>query len=311
MELSEYQRAAEKADQRERSADTDDDNHLVVPLLGLVGEVGTLHTEYKKLLRDGPRYSGFKRNLAEELGDILWYVANLASKFDLDLDEVAAKNLAKVFDRWPHDGVENARHLPDDDFPSDQQLPRHFEVTFHSIPAPDIREPARVQCFWNDLPFGDTIDDNAEDEDGYRYHDAFHLAYAATLGWSPVARKFFGAKRRGDTDRVLDGGRAKAYEEAISAIVYSGGADADFYRDPEQEVDFSVLKLVKQVAEGLPELRNVTLRDWEQAIVSGFRVWNQLLANEGGLVIGDLRNGTLSYKEIPDTWRPPTTSGDD
>ena len=59
-----------------------------------------MQAEYKKYLRDGEEYRPFRVHIREELGDILWYVANLATKFDLDLAEIAEQNLVKIEDRW-------------------------------------------------------------------------------------------------------------------------------------------------------------------------------------------------------------------
>ena len=105
MNLREYQERALQTDQNPKPTSADEDprqphRHEVIPLLGLVGEVGGLLGEYKKLLRDGTIHRMFRDEVAEELGDILWYVANVASKFDLPLDEIARDNLAKVEDRW-------------------------------------------------------------------------------------------------------------------------------------------------------------------------------------------------------------------
>ena len=61
----------------------------LIPLLGLAGEAGQLLAEYKKRLRDGPGHVQFVDRVSEELGDILWYVANLASKYDLSLEAIA------------------------------------------------------------------------------------------------------------------------------------------------------------------------------------------------------------------------------
>lgn len=67
---------------------------MVYPLLGLVGEVGEFCNKYKKVIRDGKPFS--KDDAQSELGDILWYVAAVASDFGLSLDEVAYENLAKL-----------------------------------------------------------------------------------------------------------------------------------------------------------------------------------------------------------------------
>src|ERR1700733_4604041 len=76
LTLREYQRQAMRTN-RVRGEDL---TSIMVPLLGLAGEAGSLLTEYKKWLREGDSYQIFKERVAEELGDILWYVANIASK---------------------------------------------------------------------------------------------------------------------------------------------------------------------------------------------------------------------------------------
>src|SRR4051812_7107396 len=81
MELSDYQRDAQATDQ----LPTGDENDLIVPLLGMAGEVGSLLVEFKKHLRDGQAHTLFPEQMAEELGDVLWYLANTATKFNLDL----------------------------------------------------------------------------------------------------------------------------------------------------------------------------------------------------------------------------------
>src|SRR4051812_36306664 len=96
MKLSEYQNAAQRSDLTPSVDGTSDEISRLIPMLGLAGEAGQLLSEYKKLLRDGPGHAHFRARVAEELGDILWYVANLARKFDLDLDEIARQNLEKV-----------------------------------------------------------------------------------------------------------------------------------------------------------------------------------------------------------------------
>ena len=102
MRLREYQKEAKKTDQFPRMparADAPDKGELV-PLLGLTGEVGALLSEYKKLLRDGPVHVRFEERLKEELGDTLWYISTVASRFGLSLEEIAVANLKKVEDRW-------------------------------------------------------------------------------------------------------------------------------------------------------------------------------------------------------------------
>jgi len=92
MDFQEYQQRAVETDQVP--------TNTVVPLLGLAGEAGELLSEYKKYLRDGDAHRLFKERVAEELGDLLWYISNVASKFELSLDDIATGNLDKTKDRW-------------------------------------------------------------------------------------------------------------------------------------------------------------------------------------------------------------------
>lgn len=73
----------------------------VYPYLGLSGEVGELLNKYKKILRDGNNIitDEFINDASYELGDILWYLAQIASDLDLSLDKIAKNNIKKLQDR--------------------------------------------------------------------------------------------------------------------------------------------------------------------------------------------------------------------
>src|SRR5262245_12249010 len=101
MELSEYQRQAQTTDQVKGTTG----ESILVPLLGLAGEVGSLLVEYKKQLRDGAAHRLYREQVSEELGDLLWYVANIAAKHGLDLDTIALDNLRKTTARWKREGA--------------------------------------------------------------------------------------------------------------------------------------------------------------------------------------------------------------
>ncbi len=74
---------------------------LSYTVLGLCGESGELAEKMKKCLRDDAGILTEERKLAmkKELGDVLWYVANLAHELDATLEEVAKGNLEKLFSR--------------------------------------------------------------------------------------------------------------------------------------------------------------------------------------------------------------------
>ena len=73
----------------------------VYPVLGLAGEAGEIANKAKKIFRDdnGVITNKKKQEIKEELGDVLWYLAQMATDFGLSLDEVAKNNLAKLYSR--------------------------------------------------------------------------------------------------------------------------------------------------------------------------------------------------------------------
>jgi NTP pyrophosphatase (non-canonical NTP hydrolase) len=75
--------------------------NLVYPTLGLAGEAGEVAEKVKKLLRDDGGVMSQERRaaLAGELGDVLWYVAQVATEAGLDLEEIAQANLDKLLSR--------------------------------------------------------------------------------------------------------------------------------------------------------------------------------------------------------------------
>ena len=95
MELSEYQRLSRSTAHYPRN------EALTYPALGLAGEAGEFADHAKKVIRDdGGEVTADRREaMTKELGDVLWYVAQLASELDLDLDEIAQGNLDKLRSR--------------------------------------------------------------------------------------------------------------------------------------------------------------------------------------------------------------------
>ena len=92
MDLETYQKRATQTDRNPAT----DEKGMMIPLLGLAGEAGELLTEYKKFLRDGESHVLFKERFAEELGDLLWYLTNVATQFGLSLTEIAQKQSYQV-----------------------------------------------------------------------------------------------------------------------------------------------------------------------------------------------------------------------
>ena len=74
---------------------------VIYPTLGLVNEAGEVAGKIKKVFRDkeGRISDETREALKAELGDVLWYIAQLATELDLSLDEIADYNIAKLSDR--------------------------------------------------------------------------------------------------------------------------------------------------------------------------------------------------------------------
>jgi NTP pyrophosphatase (non-canonical NTP hydrolase) len=306
MDFDEYQQKAGSTDQNPRPiSDTapnsaDPARGEVIPLLGLVGEVGSLLGEYKKLIRDGATHRKFQEEVAEELGDILWYVANVATKFGLRLTEIAEKNLEKVRNRWAN--PKGHRKLYDTDLPEDQRLPRNFEFSFDQRMIDGVEKMVLTDRLLAETA-GDPLTDNASEDDGYRFHDVLHLAFAACLGWSPVVRKLYRRKGRmknrmpREFSDVEDGGRAQVIEEAIVAAAYVYAVDHAFL-DGVNAIDWQLLSHIKRMTSHV-EVRDRTEWEWNATLLRGFAVWRQLRANKGGIVRGDLEADTLEFVSGP------------
>jgi NTP pyrophosphatase (non-canonical NTP hydrolase) len=96
MDLNAYQHGA-----RQTARYPDVGANPIYPTLGLCGEAGEVADKVKKVLRDqnGCFSDAVKQSLLLELGDVLWYVAQLASELGFELDQIAEANLEKLASR--------------------------------------------------------------------------------------------------------------------------------------------------------------------------------------------------------------------
>ncbi|TWT90254.1 MazG nucleotide pyrophosphohydrolase domain protein [Pseudobythopirellula maris] len=297
LTLRDYQLLAEKTDQVPE-AGGGDTTSLMVPLLGLAGEAGSLLSEFKKWMRQGDIYRPFTDQVSEELGDILWYLSNIASKMNLDLDEIARENLAKLADRWgeaekPQQSLFSTHY--DQQFPEDEQLPRNFRADFRMVQASGRK---KLSLTINGESSGDYLTDNAHADDGYRFHDCFHLAMAALLGWSPLVRHICRRKRKSvpDIDEVEDGARARITEEAISVLVYEFARDFSMF-DGAESVEFDLLRTIKMMTRPY-EVHDRTPKEWESVILKSYAVWRALIRNDGGCVTASADDELFEFSPI-------------
>jgi NTP pyrophosphatase (non-canonical NTP hydrolase) len=96
MTLSDYQAKAKKT-----ALYPDVGNNLIYPTLGLAGEAGEVANNVKKIMRDseGKLDEVRREKLVSELGDVLWYVSQIASELNIELEEVARRNVEKLYSR--------------------------------------------------------------------------------------------------------------------------------------------------------------------------------------------------------------------
>ncbi len=280
--FAEYQAMVERTDERKK---------VIVSLLGLAGELGDLNSTFKKLVlqRDSRTLRG---DLREDIGDILWYLTSLAVLHKIPLQEAARESARKAERLFSQGEVNNF----DDGFDEEERLPRQFSVTFSEKRN---GKQLLVRIMVSGVIVGDTLTDNAHKDDGYRYHDVFHLAYAAVLGWSPVVRRLLRRKRKSNSriDEIEDGGRASVVEEAISVLVFNEAPQRAWYSE-ESSVDIGLLKTIIRLTAGL-EVHSCTAKQWKAAILQGYSAFKQLKEHCGGRVDVDLDRQTLTYLPPP------------
>lgn len=76
-------------------------NNFIYPTLGLVGEAGELADKVSKIIRDENYVltDEKKIEIIKEMGDVLWYMANLAEELGTSFEDVASRNLEKLKSR--------------------------------------------------------------------------------------------------------------------------------------------------------------------------------------------------------------------
>lgn len=257
-------------------------------LFSLAARIGTLVNDY-----ESGRLDANRDVLSGDLTELFRAVISAADEADVSLDEAARRNIAKTLGRWPTKFVWGP--LFDDEFDEDEQIPRRIEM---AIREKDVAGRRYVIQQWRGVTIGDRLTDNREEQDDYRFHDAFHLAYAAILGWSPVMRGLLKVKRksRPEIDENQDGARATLIEEGVSTLVFNHGLrNGHFAGLPT--VDYSLLKAIQRFVAGY-EVEIRPAWQWERAILEGFRVFRTLCEYRGGRVIADLTTRSIEVERL-------------
>lgn len=377
------------ADYAARASGTDqhsDGGSLAFPLLGLFGETGSLLSEVKKKQRDRTSYRGYAGAVVEELGDVLWYLAAVASRTDVSLPHIfaaaapertagtskeltlaalqpaimprsgeptvafehtllrlagevgllvsegdalakvdrskllsqlaavarsliksadeagvtleaaAVKNLAKIEDRWPRERCYPA--LLDLEAELEERFPRQLTV---EIFERQVGDQIYVFQRCNGINIGDRLTDNAMAVDDYRFHDVFHYAYVAVLGWSPVMRALFRLKRKSSpqVDDAEDGARAILIEEGIATWIFGKALQLDLFAGMKpRDLPFDLLKHVRQFVSGY-EVERCPLWLWEEAILQGYAAFRFLREHRRAEINIDMNSRQLTFGPLP------------
>ena len=127
-------------------------------------------------------------------------------------------------------------------------------------------------------PIGDPLTDNRQDDDDYRFHDVFHMAYAAVMGWSPTLRRLLKRKRKSDpwVDETQDGARAVLIEEGVATWIFNHGQRLKFF-EGIGTLDYRMLKTIKEFVRGY-EAERCPLWCWEEAILQGYEAFRAMRA---------------------------------
>lgn len=184
----------------------------------------------------------------------------------------------------------------DSDCIAEEQIPRQFSVSFKEV---GVGRKGEIRVVFNDTKqLGDIINDNAHENDFYRYHDIFHYSFATLLGWSPCARTMMRKKRKSNEvlDEVEDGARAAITEEAISMIIFNE-AKRKKYFEGVTKVSRTTLRFIKEMTENF-EVKVRSSKEWENAILKSYEIFRKLIANGGGRVEFDAVQKQIFYSSL-------------
>lgn len=257
-------------------------------VITLAGRVGLLMNDFHL-----GKVTGNRDALSAHLIEVLKAIIDAADAADIDLSEAATGNLIKIDSRWPQ--TKAYTPLFDADFDEFEQLPRIIRMRIFER---QVNNKIYVVQQCNGINIGSLLTDNRMTVDDYRFHDVFHLAYAAILGWSPVLRALFKLKRksRPQIDEAQDGARAILIEEGVSTLVFHRAARLNLF-ESVTTLDYPLLKLIPEFVDGF-EVEACPLWQWEEAILEGFRVFRELRIRRRGIVTADLNRRSISLSEF-------------
>ncbi|WP_315797841.1 MULTISPECIES: nucleoside triphosphate pyrophosphohydrolase family protein [unclassified Bradyrhizobium] len=244
----------------------------------------------------GGSHETSRQAIATQLRRIFDLLILASDEASVTLEAAASISLTKANDRWPRERIYPA--LFDDVFPEEERLPRSLSIDIYEREAANGKRYVLQRC--NDLFIGDRLTDNIMLPDDYRFHDVFHYAYAAVLGWSPVMRALLRRKRKSETrvDEGEDGARAVLIEEGVASYVFGVAKDFDFFDGQKPgDLSFTFLKNVRQFVRGY-EVDRLPLWLWEEAILQGNKAFRFLRIHRRGTLHVDLIKRSMTIEGL-------------
>lgn len=156
-----------------------------------------------------------------------------------------------------------------------------------------LKYVTKMQGYELGAHLGATLTDNSYEQDGERFHDAIHIAFATYVGWSPVLRSLLRVKRRSlqDVDEIEDGARALALEESVIAFLNVGihFPHTNLGRSYIEQVATALERSVRPLTR---ERLHIAKERWQTALIAGSLLFNRLFYEIGVTDVQDISNYT-------------------
>ncbi len=290
MEFNEYQKKAKKTDQF-----TDKNKSLASSMWNIQETLALLSRKFDENGRKTLDNEIYLDYVQRKLGDLTWYISNIATCHDLDFEDIIQANIDKCDKRWGK--KKHKLRSFDEGFLEEEILPR--KAIFRIKEVGNKTEIAIEGKLGKWFRIGDRVTDNNHEEDGYRFHDAIHLSFMTNLGWSPAMRSLLNRKRKSNPkfDEVEDGARAANLEESVSAMIFEFARENNWFEN-RTSVPLELLKMIDRITRNL-EISEATFEQWENAILNGYEIFRQVRDNKGGYILIDMDNKQMEYSKTP------------
>ncbi len=256
------------------------------------------HLASKLIVEQGKLIDGHLKGdeTEDKVREIVKLLSSVANSHGLTMGEVAIHNKTKTKEFFSTD-FSSVKQL-DTKYEDFEQIPRTLTVNIREV---QVGQKKKTMLFIGNYIFGDPLEDNIIGKpDDYRFHDVFHLAFAANLGWSPNLRALLSRKRKSASTVVKneDSGRPRVMEEGIVHLVFRYGRDNKYFKNAKKpRVESSLLKTISKMVDGFEvDKRPVAL--WNKAICDAFRIFLAVQEHRQGKISINLDKKTIKFKKI-------------